>query len=262
MSTVSPEPGFLEDHPEEKPAPDAESSEGEEGASRVRRVLRCALPAALALLLVGLGVGFAMTIGSSSDVSSLNTNPNEAKDKPDESEAKRTETVGNIDKAKVDEKAEEAKQNVSDTPVANNSNTNTAPSAGSQNNAPSSGGNTSNGGTTGGNTNNTPDPAPTPTPEPPAHVHTPVAVTKQVEKYEQQWVSNMVYVPQYTCGTCGAKFSTSGEADAHLIASGRGGCGAYYSSGFYEDRGTTQNVFVGYETVPDGYVCSSCGEKM
>lgn len=266
MSTVSPEPGFLEDHPEEKPAPDAELAEGEEGASRVRRVLRCALPAALALLLVGLGVGFAMTMGSSSGASSLNTNPNEAKDKPDKSEAKRTETVGNIDKAKVEEKAEEAKQNVSETPAAsttnNNSNTNSNTSSSNTSSNTSAPSNNSNSSTP--TPAPDPAPAPTPTPEPPAHVHTPVAVTKQVEKYEQQWVPNMVTKYFYTCSYCGTHTYSAQDAVAHQKqeALATGTVSSYYSDSSSIDEGSYQDVFVGCETVSNGYVCSGCGATM
>lgn len=265
MSTVSPEPGILEDRPEEKAAPDAELAEGEEGASRVWRVLRCALPAALALLLVGLGVGFAMTMGSSSDASSLSTDSNEAKDKPDKPEAKRTETEGNIDKEKVEAKSEEAKQNVSDTPASttpDNSASNSGSAAPSNNNTSNNSGSALSGGSSTPAPTPTPDPTPTPTPEPPAHVHTPVAVTHQVEKYEQQWVPNIVTEYFYTCGTCGANTYSIDEANAHQKASGRGGCGAYYTNSQSVDKGSYQNVFVGYETVTDGYVCSGCGAAM
>ena len=196
----------------------------------------------------------------------------------------------NVDKEKATQLAEEAKQLVQETPPASTTTNNSASNAntgssgtsssGSSNNTQSSGSNSgssapNNGGSTGGNSNGgsttAPDPAPAPTPtpdptpEPPAHQHNWVAQTEIIThpaEYEQQWVSNMVYVPQYTCGTCGAKFSTSGAADTHLVQSGRGGCGAYYSSGYYEDQGSYQSVLIRdawSETVTTGYACSGCG---
>ena len=269
MSTVSPEPGILEDRPEEKAAPDAELAEGEEGTSRVWRVLRCALPAVLALLLVGLGVvGFAMTMECSPDTSLLSTNSNEDKVKSDESEAKRTETEGSIDKEKVEAKSEEAKQNVSDTPASttpDNSASNSGSAAPSNNNTSNNSGSSSpsSGSSTPAPTP-TPDPTPAPTPEPPAHVHTPVAVTHQVEKYEQQWISNPVTTYFYTCSDCGTHTYSSAEAKAHqaqeAISLGTGY--SYYSDSSTVDEGSFQSVFVGYETVTDGYVCSGCGAAM
>ena len=201
----------------------------------------------------------------------------------------------NVDKEKVTEQAEQAKQLVQETPPAstttdngasnaNTGNSGASSNGGSSNKTQSSGSNSgssapNNGGSTGGNSNGgsttapdpapaptpTPEPTPDPTPEPPAHQHNWVAQTETINhpaEYEQQWVSNMVYVPQYTCGTCGAKFSTSGAADTHLVQSGRGGCGAYYSSGYYEDQGSYQSVLIRdawSETVTTGYACSGCG---
>lgn len=166
-----------------------------------------------------------------------------------------------VDKAKVEEKAEEAKQNVSETPAASTTNNSSNSSGNTSNNAstPSTGGNSS-------APTPAPDPTPTPAPAPgpPAHVHTPVAVTKQVEKYEQQWVPNWVTNYFYTCSYCGTHTYSSSEAKAHQkqegLATGSGH--SYYSDSSTVDEGSYQNVFVGYETIPDGYVCSGCGTAM
>lgn len=196
----------------------------------------------------------------------------------------------NVDKGMVAEQADVVKQQVQETPPANTTtndnvpNANTGSSGTSSNNTQSSGSNSgssapSNGGSTGGNGNGgstpapdpapaptpTPDPTPDPTPEPPAHQHNWAARTETINhpaEYEQQWVPNMVYVSQYTCGTCGRVSSSYEEATAHQKDSGRGGCGAFYTSGYYEDQGSYQSVLIRdawSETVTTGYACSSCG---
>lgn len=199
----------------------------------------------------------------------------------------------NVDKEKVTEQAEEAKQQVQETPPAsttNNDNTSTNTNAGNNTSNGTSNNSNSSSSSSGGNSNSnsgsgsngsasTPDPAPAPapipdptptpdpTPEPPGHQHNWVAQTETIShpaEYEQQWMSNMVYVPQYTCSYCGTHTHSSSEADAHQAqeALELGSMYSYYNSGYYEDRGSYQSVLVRdawTEEVTTGYVCSGCG---
>lgn len=191
----------------------------------------------------------------------------------------------NVDKEKVTEQAEEAKQQVQETPPAsttNNDNTSTNTNTGnntsnnSNNSTPSSGGSGNSGSGSNGSASTpdpapapapTPDPTPTPTPEPPAHQHNWVQQYKTINHdavYEQQWVSDMVYKSWYTCSYCGTHTHSSSEADAHQAqeALELGSMYSYYTDGEWEDHGSYQSVLVRdawTETITTGYVCSGCG---
>lgn len=94
----------------------------------------------------------------------------------------------------------------------------------------------------------------------PAHAHswTPKIVHHDAV-YEQQWVDNWVWIERYKCKTCGTLTYSIAEANGHQKASGRGGCGAYVSDEYQENRGSYEQVCIqeAYdETV--GYACS-CG---
>lgn len=94
----------------------------------------------------------------------------------------------------------------------------------------------------------------------PEHVHNWVAQT------EQRWVQDSAAwdEPIYSqeartiCNTCGADIS--GNATAHLVASGRNGCSGYHTEVVQIQTGTIHHDATGhYETVTTGYVCSGCG---
>ena len=94
----------------------------------------------------------------------------------------------------------------------------------------------------------------------PEHVHNWVAQT------EQRWVQDSAAwdEPIYSqeartiCNTCGADIS--GNATAHLVASGRNGCSGYHTEVVQVQTGTIHHDATGhYETVTTGYVCSGCG---
>lgn len=93
-----------------------------------------------------------------------------------------------------------------------------------------------------------------------AHEHNWVAQT------EQRWVQDSAAwdEPVYSqeartiCNTCGADIS--GNATAHLVASGRHGCSGYHTEVVQIQTGTMHHDATGhYETVTTGYVCSGCG---
>lgn len=251
--------------------------------SRIKK--RCICFAVVALILLGAGTAWGATGGFQQKTEPEPAAFAKSTSKGITTAAASSAATAPTDKNEMTERAEEAKPQAQDAaPMSTNagdngSNARTGDNAGSSS-TQSSGGNSgssapNNGGSTGGNSNGgsatAPDPAPAPTtdpdptPEPPAHQHDWAARTETVNhpaEYEQQWVSNMVYVPQYTCGTRGATSSTYEEATAHQEASGRGGCGAFYTSGSYQDQGSYQSVLIRdawSETVTTGYACSSCG---
>lgn len=249
--------------------------------SRIKK--RCICFAVVALILLGAGTAWGATGGFQQKTEPEPTAFAKSTSKGIATAATSSAATAPTDKSEMTERAEEAKPQAQDAaPMSTNagdngSNARTGDNAGSSSTQSSDGDGgssaPSNGGSTGGNGNGgsataaglAPAPTPDPTPEPPEHQHDWATRTETVShpaEYEQQWVSYLVYVPQYTCGTCGAKFSTSGAADTHLVQSGRGGCGAYYSSGYYEDQGSYQSVLIRdawSETVTTGYVCSGCG---
>lgn len=93
-----------------------------------------------------------------------------------------------------------------------------------------------------------------------SHVHSWTAeVVHHDAVYGQQWVDDWVWLERYQCKTCGTYTYSVSEANGHQKASGRGGCGAYVSAEYQENRGYYEQVCIqeAYdETV--GYSCS-CG---
>lgn len=105
-----------------------------------------------------------------------------------------------------------------------------------------------------------PQKQPSTEPASPSHTHlwTPKTVHHDAV-YEQQYIDDWVWFERYKCKTCGAFTYSISEANGHQEASGRGGCGAYVSAEYQENRGYYEQVCVqsAYDEVV-GYVCS-CG---
>lgn len=174
----------------------------------------------------------------------------------------------NVDKAKVEQAAGEAKREVSEAPAAsadangsaNSGNTGnagsnsstTTPTGGSN-----SGGGSASGGSSGGGSA---------APEAPAHSHDWIAQTSQ------QWVPNVVWVQDSAAWdewvisgshietSCGLTFATAEEWFNHQTRNHSCSYSVvdersmvhHEATGHYEDQGH-------YETVTTGYVCSGCG---
>ena len=178
--------------------------------------------------------------------------------------AEAVKATGKVDESKVEEAKQEAETKAGEPTGGSNAGQPAAP-AGSNGNSGSNGGNASaapasqpsntpsasqpsgNGGNQGGASQ-------------PEHVHNWVAQT------EQRWVQDSAAwdEPIYSqeartiCNTCGADIS--GNATAHLVASGRNGCSGYHTEVVQVQTGTIHHDATGhYETVTTGYVCSGCG---
>lgn len=177
----------------------------------------------------------------------------------------------NVDKAKVEQVAEQAKQEVTDTPTAStgsNGNTNSGNTGNAGSNSstttPTGGSNSGGGSASGGNSGGG-----STTPETPAHTHNWVAQTSQ------QWVPNVVWVQDSAAwdepvmtgsvvqASCGLTFNTTEEWGTHKQEMGRGHTCSYSlvptygtihhdATGHSEDQGS-------YDTQTTGYVCSGCG---
>ena len=169
--------------------------------------------------------------------------------------AEAVKATGKVDESKVEEAKQEAETKASEPSAGSNagqpaattgSNGNSGSNAGGADKAPESqpsGNGSSQGGTS-----------------QPEHVHNWVAQT------EQRWVQDSAAwdEPIYSqeartiCNTCGADIS--GNATAHLVASGRNGCSGYHTEVVQVQTGTIHHDTTGhYETVTTGYVCSGCG---
>ena len=178
--------------------------------------------------------------------------------------AEAVKATGKVDESKVEEAKQEAETKASE------------PSAGSNAGQPAATtGSNNNSGSNAGGASNAPASQPASTPSAsqpsgngssqggtsqPEHVHNWVAQT------EQRWVQDSAAwdEPIYSqeartiCNTCGADIS--GNATAHLVASGRNGCSGYHTEVVQVQTGTIHHDATGhYETVTTGYVCSGCG---
>ena len=179
--------------------------------------------------------------------------------------AEAVKATGKVDESKVEEAKQEAETKASEPSAGSNagqpaattgSNGNSGSNAGSADKAPASqpastpsaSQPSDNGGSSQGGTSQ------------PEHVHNWVAQT------EQRWVQDSAAwdEPIYSqeartiCNTCGADIS--GNATAHLVASGRNGCSGYHTEVVQVQTGTIHHDATGhYETVTTGYVCSGCG---
>lgn len=178
--------------------------------------------------------------------------------------AEAVKATGKVDESKVEEAKHEAESKASE------------PSAGANAGQPAATtGSNGNNGSNGGSADKAPASQPASTPSAsqpsdnggsqggtsqPEHVHNWVAQT------EQRWVQDSAAwdEPVYSqeartiCNTCGADIS--GNATAHLVASGRHGCSGYHTEVVQIQTGTVHHDATGhYETVTTGYVCSGCG---
>ena len=172
--------------------------------------------------------------------------------------AEAVKATGKVDESKVEEAKQEAETKASQPSAGSNAGqpaATTGSNGGSADKAPASqpastpsaSQPSGNGGSQGGTSQ-------------PEHVHNWVAQT------EQQWVQDSAAwdEPIYSqeartiCNTCGADIS--GNATAHLVASGRNGCSGYHTEVVQVQTGTIHHDATGhYETVTTGYVCSGCG---
>ena len=189
---------------------------------------------------------------------------NQPANEPVDKVAEAVKATGKVDESKVEEAKQEAETKASE------------PSAGSNAGQPAATtGSTGNSGSNGGSADKAPASQPASTPSAsqpsgnggsqggtsqPEHVHNWVAQT------EQRWVQDSAAwdEPVYSqeartiCNTCGADIS--GNATAHLVASGRHGCSGYHTEVVQIQTGTVHHDATGhYETVTTGYVCSGCG---
>lgn len=172
--------------------------------------------------------------------------------------AEAVKATGKVDESKVEEAKKDAETKASEPTGGSNagqpaattgSNGNSGSNGGSADKAPASQpASNNNGGSVQGGTSQ------------PEHVHNWVAQT------EQRWVQDSAAwdEPVYSqeartiCNTCGADIS--GNATAHLVASGRHGCSGYHTEVVQIQTGTVHHDATGhYETVTTGYVCSGCG---
>lgn len=172
--------------------------------------------------------------------------------------AEAVRATGKVDESKVEEAKKDAETKASEPTGGSNagqpaattgSNGNSGSNGGSADKAPASQpASNNNGGSVQGGTSQ------------PEHVHNWVAQT------EQRWVQDSAAwdEPVYSqeartiCNTCGADIS--GNATAHLVASGRHGCSGYHTEVVQIQTGTVHHDATGhYETVTTGYVCSGCG---
>lgn len=177
--------------------------------------------------------------------------------------AEAVKATGKVDESKVEEAKQEAETKASE------------PSAGSNAGQPAATtGSNGNSGSNAGGADKAPASQPASTPSAsqpsgnggnqggasqPEHVHNWVAQT------EQRWVQDSAAwdEPVYSqeartiCNTCGADIS--GNATAHLVASGRHGCSGYHTEVVQIQTGTVHHEATGhYETITTGYVCSGC----
>lgn len=179
--------------------------------------------------------------------------------------AEAVKATGKVDESKVEEAKKDAETKASEPSAGTNAGQSAAPT-----------GSNSDNGSNGGGADKAPESQPASTPSAsqtsgnggssqggtsqPEHVHNWVAQT------EQRWVQDSAAwdEPIYSqeartiCNTCGADIS--GNATAHLVASGRNGCSGYHTEVVQVQTGTIHHDATGhYETVTTGYVCSGCG---
>lgn len=179
--------------------------------------------------------------------------------------AEAVKATGKVDESKVEEAKKDAETKASEPSAGTNAALPAAPAGSNGNSA------NGNSGSNGGGADKAPasQPASTPSASQPsgngsssqsAHEHNWVAQT------EQRWVQDSAAwdEPVYSqeartiCNTCGADIS--GNATAHLVASGRHGCSGYHTEVVQIQTGTMHHDATGhYETVTTGYVCSGCG---
>lgn len=173
--------------------------------------------------------------------------------------AEAVKATGKVDESKVEEAKQEAETKASEPSAGSNAGqpaAATGSNSGGASSAPASqpSGNNNGGSSQAGSSQ------PATAPQQPEHVHNWVAQT------EQRWVQDSAAwdEPIYSqeartiCNTCGADIS--GNATAHLVASGRNGCSGYHTEVVQVQTGTTHHEATGhYETVTTGYVCSGCG---
>ncbi len=178
--------------------------------------------------------------------------------------AEAVKATGKVDESKVEEAKKDAETKASEPSAGTNAGQPAAPTGSNSDNGSNAGGAdkapasqpastpsasqpSGNGGSQGGTSQ-------------PEHVHNWVAQT------EQRWVQDSAAwdEPIYSqeartiCNTCGADIS--GNATAHLVASGRNGCSGYHTEVVQVQTGTIHHDATGhYETVTTGYVCSGCG---
>ncbi|WP_417758783.1 hypothetical protein [Senegalimassilia anaerobia] len=179
--------------------------------------------------------------------------------------AEAVKATGKVDESKVEEAKKDAETKASEPSAGTNAGQPAAPTQ-SGGNAASNGGGASSApasqpsGNNNGGSSQAGSSQPATAPQQPEHVHNWVAQT------EQRWVQDSAAwdEPIYSqeartiCNTCGADIS--GNATAHLVASGRNGCSGYHTEVVQVQTGTIHHDAAGhYETVTTGYVCSGCG---
>lgn len=179
--------------------------------------------------------------------------------------AEAVKATGKVDESKVEEAKKDAETKASEPSAGTNAGQPAAPTQ-SGGNAASNGGGASSApasqpsGNNNGGSSQAGSSQPATAPQQPEHVHNWVAQT------EQRWVQDSAAwdEPIYSqeartiCNTCGADIS--GNATAHLVASGRNGCSGYHTEVVQVQTGTIHHDATGhYETVTTGYVCSGCG---
>lgn len=190
---------------------------------------------------------------------------NQPANEPVDKVAEAVKATGKVDESKVEEAKKDAETKASEPSAGTNAGQPAAPTQ-SGGNAASNGGGASSApasqpsGNNNGGSSQAGSSQPATAPQQPEHVHNWVAQT------EQRWVQDSAAwdEPIYSqeartiCNTCGADIS--GNATAHLVASGRNGCSGYHTEVVQVQTGTIHHDATGhYEIVTTGYVCSGCG---
>lgn len=185
---------------------------------------------------------------------------NQPANEPVDKVAEAVKATGKVDESKVEEAKQEAESKASEPTGGSNAGQPAAPAGSGSDNGSNGGGSDKAPASQPGSTPSASQPSGNGGSSQPEHVHNWVAQT------EQRWVQDSAAwdEPIYSqeartiCNTCGADIS--GNATAHLVASGRNGCSGYHTEVVQVQTGTIHHDATGhYEAVTTGYVCSGCG---
>ena len=221
-----------------------------QGGSPAKKNVKWACVAAAVVIAAGLGLAAMNHMAQQPSVT----------DPQDEDAAANAAVSGKVDESKVEEAKKDAETKANEPSSGVDAGQPAAPAGSGSDNGSNGGGSDKAPASQPGSTPSASQPSGNGGSSQPEHVHNWVAQT------EQRWVQDSAawYEPIYSqeartiCNTCGADIS--GNATAHLVASGRNGCSGYHTEVVQVQTGTVHHDATGhYETVTTGYVCSGCG---